>query len=226
MKEVAQNRQRDPRARQKARTRAALVEAGQHLLAEHATPTVATVADQAGVSRATAYRYFPTRESLLFELESDSLFAPVYDVLDHFTSEDPEDRLIELIDAIERLVATTEPEMRRGLRFYQDTWLRGNRGGDSAPTVRQGRRMAWFDKVLEHASELPDGRRRRLKEALALTVGADPFVMLKDVCHISNREAFDVLRWTAVAILRTALRTTTRRSRRHNQARAHEAGRG
>jgi AcrR family transcriptional regulator len=50
---------------QKRRTRAALVEAAQRLLDQGRTPTVADVADEALVSRATAYRYFPSQEHLL-----------------------------------------------------------------------------------------------------------------------------------------------------------------
>jgi hypothetical protein len=48
-------RQEDPRANQKARTRAAIVEAARRLGdAEDGTPTVARAAEGAGVSRATA----------------------------------------------------------------------------------------------------------------------------------------------------------------------------
>ena len=56
------------RVNQKRRTRAAIVEAAQAMLQEGVTPTVAQAAEAALVSRTTAYRYFPTQESLLVEL--------------------------------------------------------------------------------------------------------------------------------------------------------------
>ncbi len=50
------------------RTRKAMIEAVTQLVHEGASPSVTEVADAAGVSRATAYRYFPTQESLLAEV--------------------------------------------------------------------------------------------------------------------------------------------------------------
>src|SRR4051794_3607591 len=55
------------RVNQKRRTRTAIVDAALALLDEGTTPTVAHAAEAARVSRATAYRYFPTQESLLLE---------------------------------------------------------------------------------------------------------------------------------------------------------------
>lgn len=202
-------RQEDRRANQKARTRAAIVEAAHHLLALNITPTVATAADEASVSRATAYRYFPTQEALLVELESETLFAPLNEVLDGMTSTDPEERLLALFDAFERFAVGNEPYMRMALRVYQDTWLRGRQGTtDAVPTIRQGRRMLWLDQVLEPIADLPEERMNRLKRALALTIGADSFVILKDVCRLTDPEAFALLRWAAIALLRAALEDT------------------
>src|SRR3954447_17925459 len=56
-----------PRERQTRRTKRALVAAADELFAEGRVPTVAEVAERADVARATAYRYFPTREALLLE---------------------------------------------------------------------------------------------------------------------------------------------------------------
>ena len=45
-----------------------MIEAATRLVREGASPSVTEVADVAGVSRATGYRYFPTQESLLAEV--------------------------------------------------------------------------------------------------------------------------------------------------------------
>src|SRR5687767_4797043 len=58
----------DPRANQKERTRSAVVAAATQLLRQGAQPTVAEAAELAKVSRATAYRYFPTQEAMLVEV--------------------------------------------------------------------------------------------------------------------------------------------------------------
>src|SRR4051794_7310400 len=69
------------RARQKQRTRAALVAAARRLVAEGGrSPTVAEAAEAAEVSRTTAYRYFPTQKSLLLaahpEVVATSMLPP------------------------------------------------------------------------------------------------------------------------------------------------------
>src|SRR5215212_5318440 len=53
------------RIHQKARTRAALLEATRALLAEGVSPTVEQAADRAAISRTTAYRYFANQRALL-----------------------------------------------------------------------------------------------------------------------------------------------------------------
>src|SRR5271154_6279517 len=55
------------RVRQKLRTRDQLVASTIKMVRAGRTPTVAEVADEAGGGRTTAYRYFPTPESLLAE---------------------------------------------------------------------------------------------------------------------------------------------------------------
>src|SRR5260370_21191062 len=65
------------RARQKQRTRAALVAAARELVAQGQTPTVDDAASKASISRTTAYRYFPNQRALLVaahpEIEARSL---------------------------------------------------------------------------------------------------------------------------------------------------------
>ena len=88
---VPGGRQGDPRANQKARTRAAIVEAAQRLKRQGETPTIAEAAAHAGVSRATAYRYFPTQEALDVELADVSpAVAPVEALVESFATDDVE----------------------------------------------------------------------------------------------------------------------------------------
>ena len=65
------------RTRQKQRTRQALVAAARALVADGVTPTVEDAAEAAGVSRTTAYRYFPNQRALVAaahpEVEAQSL---------------------------------------------------------------------------------------------------------------------------------------------------------
>jgi AcrR family transcriptional regulator len=191
---------------QKARTRAAIIAAAQELQRQGTTPTVEQAADQARVSRATAYRYFPTKKALLVEVSDITpALAPVEAMLANSTPGDVEQRLLLLLDTFNPIVLAEEERVRTGLRVYQDTWLRSHRNGDNTPVVREGRRMRWLETVLAPLGDLPPERQRLLKAALALTLGPDAIITLKDVCGLDNDETLTVLRWAATALLRAAL---------------------
>ncbi len=199
--------QEDPRANQKARTREAIVEAARQLHRQGITPTVAQAAEQARVSRATAYRYFPTQEALNIEVtDVTPKLVEVEKLVGSLTTEDVERRLLLLLDTFGQIVLAEEAKFRMALRVYQDTWLRRDRKNDNnAPAVREGRRMRWLDKVLEPLHDLPEEQKQRLRAALALTMGPDSISIMKDVCRLEDHEALAVLRWAATVLLRAGL---------------------
>ena len=202
------SQKRDLRANQKERTRAAVVDAARALLRAGTPPTVAEAAEEARVSRATAYRYFPTHESLLLEAGNITpATQPVEELLESLPSEDPEERLLNLVDCFIPIVFAEEISMRTALRTYLDTWLETRGRGERSVPVREGRRMRWLDKVLEPVrGDLSNAQFRKLRAALSLAVSIDALVVMKDVCHIeSDKEAHEVLRWAAAALLRAGL---------------------
>jgi AcrR family transcriptional regulator len=171
-----------------------------------ATPTVAQAATEAGISRATAYRYFPTRESLIVELAVTPAVAEIESILDNLPSADGEERLGMLLTAFNRIAIAEEPLFRTALRVAQDIWLRSHRRGDpDVPAVREGRRMRWLEVVLAPLGDLPTESRRRVQAALALTLGMDAIVVMKDVCGLDNDETLAVLRWASAVLLRAGL---------------------
>ena len=210
----------DGRARQKERTRATLVAAARELLHAGTPPTVTEAAEAAQVSRATAYRYFPTHESLLLEVGNiNPSTEPVEALLESLPGGDAETRLVALLDRFNPIVFAEEAAMRTALRTYLDTWLEARRRGDRDLPVREGRRMRWLDKVLEPVRrDFTPAQWRRLRCALALTLSMDAMVVMKDVCRLENdKEALEVLRWAAVALLRAGLaeaRSGARRARK------------
>ena len=110
--------QQEGRINQKRRTRAAILAAAGVLLEQGQRPTVAEVADAALVSRATAYRYFPTQEYLLFEAALESTRSDIDRELDEDTPpEDPEARLEMLIHALQQRIVHKEAAFRTMLRF-------------------------------------------------------------------------------------------------------------
>src|SRR3954468_10364041 len=102
------------RVRQKRRTRDALVDATRQLGAEGDTPTVEVAAERAGVSRTTAYRYFPTQATLLAaahpEIVTTTLLPPR-------PPADVAERLEIAVARVTDMVVDTEPQQRTMLRL-------------------------------------------------------------------------------------------------------------
>ncbi|HWR15054.1 MAG TPA: helix-turn-helix domain-containing protein [Terriglobales bacterium] len=201
------SRQEDPRANQKERTRSALIAAAEELLRRGTPPTVAEAAEHAKVSRATAYRYFPTQDSMLLEVaEINPAVKPIDELVAQLSGDDVEARMLQLQDKFNRFALDNEVAMRSLLQASLGVWLANRNGKDHLP-VRQGRRVRWLDKVLEPLKEkLTKRQLQRLRAALALTLSVEALIIMKDVCRLDDAEALATLRWTAQTLLRSGLR--------------------
>lgn len=192
---------------QRNRTRAAIIEAATALLREGRPPTVAEAAERALVSRATAYRYFPTQESLLLDVANvEALVKPVEELVASFPTDDPAQRLAALVDTFTQAMLSDEALIRTGVRVYMDTWLANQRDGNHIP-VRAGRRMRYIDEVLRPLGEqLDESGRKRLRCALAVIIGTEAVIAMKDSAGLDDdEEIIATLEWAAGALLRTAL---------------------
>ena len=129
------------RVRQKARTRTAMVAATRAALAEGVTPTVEQAAERAGISRTTAYRYFPNQRALLIasypELDAPSL-------LDAPAPLDAVARLELVTESIARQVLEHEAELRTMLRLS----LESPKPEPDALPLRRGRAIGWIEDAL------------------------------------------------------------------------------
>jgi len=208
--------QQEGRVNQKRRTRAAILAAAVELLEQGRSPTVAEVADAALVSRATAYRYFPTQEYLLFEAALETTRSDIDRELEENTlPEDPEARLEMLIDALQKRIIDKEAAFRTMLSLSleqfpgEEVVVEGEhyRGESPLPLrLRGGGRVRWIKKALAPVEgRLEEQTFRRLVAALSLCMGIEALVVLRDVCALEPSEAEEVLRWAARTLLRSSL---------------------
>lgn len=191
--------ERTGRTQQKVRTRGALIAASRELLARGLTPTVEEAAAAATISRATAYRYFPNQRALLVaahpEIETESLLGPD-------PPEDLETRLDAVVGAIMRITLETEPQLRATLRLSLEPGALHSDGR----VLRTGRRIVWVEDALRPLrGRIPDADLRRSARAIAAGVGIDALVWMVDVAGLSREEAVELMRWSARALLRSAL---------------------
>jgi AcrR family transcriptional regulator len=184
------------RTQQKSRTRQMLVDATRDLLSEGATPRVEDAAERAGISRTTAYRYFPNQRALLLaaqpQLQPDTLLddAPA----------DPRARLDAFMAAFTRYNFQWEPQLRTALRLSLDSAV-------ERPLLRRGRAIGWIEDALAPVRQSrPDVDVHRLAVAIRSATGIESLVWLRDIAGQSREEAAETVRRTARALLEAALR--------------------
>jgi len=187
------------RRRQKARTRSALIEATRQLLGEGITPTVEQAAQRADIARTTAYRYFANQTALLLatypELDARSL-------LDSDPPSDPSVRLDVVTEKFTRQVLDHEPELRATLRLA----LGPDASKSDGLPLRQGRGIHWIEDALAPLrGYLSEAELHRLVLAIRATIGIEALVWLTDVGELSRTDAVATMRWSAQALLRSAL---------------------
>jgi AcrR family transcriptional regulator len=187
------------RTQQKARTRHALIQAARELLGTGVTPTVEHAADAAQVSRTTAYRYFPNQRALIVatfpEVAASSLLPDP-------PPEDPAARVDAVAEALARRVVEHEPELRAQLRLS----LEAGQGERPELPFRTGRAIAWIEEALAPLrGQMPEWELRRLVLAIRCAVGIEALVWLTDIAGLSRKDAADLMRWSANALLRSAI---------------------
>jgi AcrR family transcriptional regulator len=200
---MSSKRQPGERLDQKLRTRAALLRAARDLVASGRTPTIADAADAAKVSRATAYRYFTRQEELLAEVPLDEAAPTVASLFGKDAPTDPEDRVALVQNALYDLSREHETEFRLFLRTSLTRALR-HADGTSDP-FRGARRAALLAEALAPlAGELTATEIDQLKTALAMLVGTEPMVVLRDVLRLEHDRARESGEWAVRQLVRAA----------------------
>ncbi|WP_119273784.1 TetR/AcrR family transcriptional regulator [Taklimakanibacter deserti] len=198
------------RANQRRRTRKDLLQAAARLMKHGQNPSLEEIADEAMVSRATAYRYFPGVEALLVEASLD-LAVPDADALfRNDSSSDPVERLNLVDTTLHDMILANEPSLRMMLVHSLQRVVKG--GGDSDIPPRQNRRSPLIEAALKpERNEFDPAALKLLHKALALIIGTEGIVVFKDVLQTSDTEARKVKQW-AIRALVDAARKPRRRT--------------
>lgn len=201
---------REGRRNQRMRTRKDLLQAAARLLNDGQRPTMADVAAEAQVSRATAYRYFASVEALLCEAPVDEDVPDPTEVFARDRSVDPEKRVAKAEAAMHAAVYRNIPQLRAMLAYTFKQSLEPEAAGIP---VRQNRRTPLIEKALEPArARLRPATYRKLRAALALVFGTESMIVFEDVLRVDEREARAVKAWALRQLVRGALEES-RRSR-------------
>ncbi|HYE63846.1 MAG TPA: TetR family transcriptional regulator [Phycisphaerales bacterium] len=198
------------RANQRARTRKDLLTAAARLLKSGRSPDMDEVAMEAGVSRATAYRYFPTVEALLAEAPVDRAVPESAAFFEGDTSTDPVERALRAEAAMHEVVYANAAQLRLMLAASVTRVLDGERG----VPLRQNRRTPLIEAALEPVrAKLGRETYRQLCAALALVFGTESMIVLTDVLGMPEPAARKVKAWAVEMLVEGALREAASRRR-------------
>ncbi len=173
-------------------------------------PSVPEVAVRSKVSRATAYRYFPSRSALITAV-IDSSLGPVRTL----ASDNPDgrQRVHELFLQTFPRFKEFEPQLRAAAQLALEQWALERAGLLEEEPYRRGHRV----RILAHAIEplapqLTPALRTRLHHALSVVYGIEPYMILKDIWGLPDRDVERTALWMANALIDAALRESAEKS--------------
>jgi AcrR family transcriptional regulator len=194
------------RPNQKSRTRKDLLRAAARLMKDGKNPSLEEIAEEALVSRATAYRYFSGVEALLVEAALD-VAMPDESFFAGDDASDPVERLLRADEAVAAVVRENEAALRAMLVHS----LQRGTDGSGLPT-RQNRRTPLIEQALAPArATMASADYTRLARALALVVGTESMIVFKDVLAIGDDEAAAIRAWMIRSLTEAALSNSAKR---------------
>lgn len=188
----------------RTRTRRLLIETAMRLFDSDVFPSITEVAQEAQLSRATAYRYFPTQSALVS--------AAMTEILGPITSwqpksQDASSRVDELLGFAFPRMLQHEGTLRAALHLSLSQWAQA-RSANPIPLKERlvrGNRKASLVQALEPLKkEMPAPLVERVLRALSLVYGSEIFLVMKDIWGCDNVQLEDIGKWIAKAIVRQA----------------------
>lgn len=167
-------------------------------------PSVAEVAVRSKVSRATAYRYFPSRSALITSVIDASL-GPVRKLAaDDRTGRE---RVHELFKSTFPRFKEFEPQLRAAAQLSMEQWALQRAGLLEEEPYRRGHRIGILQHALEPLkAQLTPASRDRLHKALSVIYGIESYAILKDMWGLGDRDLEKTVLWMADALIDASVR--------------------
>ncbi|HEX7881038.1 MAG TPA: TetR/AcrR family transcriptional regulator [Candidatus Eisenbacteria bacterium] len=180
------------RVRQKSRTRRHITDVARRLGAQGKLQSLADLADEAEVSRATVYRYFSSLADLDAEM---ALAVQVKEPDELFRGEEAGalPRVLKVHAHLFGLMSQHEAGFRAYLKRSMEQW---DRSGRKPGTLREGRRARLLDAALvDLKRQLNRNDYQKLVQVLSLLVFIEPYILLKDIYGMTDAQADRTMRW-------------------------------
>lgn len=162
------------------------------------SPSVSEVAEEAEVSRSTAYRYFPTKEAMVRAVVGETL-GPILEW--ESDAQSPEERVGDLIRSSFPRIVANEATFKAALRTELENAAAAKPTNDEEPL--RGHRLDLISRALESVE--PSTDKEKLTNALAVLFGVEALTVLRDICGLDGEHAEEVVAWSAETLTRAAL---------------------
>ncbi|MFW5390097.1 TetR/AcrR family transcriptional regulator [Yersinia sp. 2544 StPb PI] len=183
----------------KARTRRLLIDTAMSMYEQGTFPSITDVANAAQLSRATAYRYFPTQSALVSAMVDESL-GPI--LAWQPTQPDARQRIAELLSFAYPRMLQHEGVLRAALHLSLQQWAADRSNPNSEEKLVRGNRKRLLKLAVEPLEgKLSPEALQRVIYAFSLIYGSEVFMVLKDIWHLDDAGIQDVTQWMGKAIL-------------------------
>ncbi|CAI1190518.1 TetR/AcrR family transcriptional regulator [Serratia entomophila] len=187
----------------RARTRKLLLASAMELFDGGAFPLITELAQHAQVSRATAYRYFPTQSALITAVVAESL-GPILEWRPK--DDNAQARILQLLSFAYPQMEQHEGALRAALQLSLQQWAeaRSSANKPSERLVRGNRKRLLMLAAEPLQDKLPPDALQRVIHSFSLIYGSEVFLVLKDIWGLELDGIQDVTQWMAKAIIRQA----------------------
>ena len=179
------------RIAQKMKTREKLLIAANSMMIEGEEINVEQVAKRAGISKATAYRYFSNKDILQKEASLHTKSEVKENLFVGLKEDDLTGRLNKLIQYHYDILTNNEVEFRLFLSAVLQNSIQNKENYS-----RAGRRVLLIEEALFSLKKtMPKEQFDKIVSAISIILGIESITVLKDLCHLENKNILEIWKW-------------------------------
>ena len=180
------------RINQKLETRHKILESAKQLVSKGIEFNLEDVANNAEISRATIYRYYPNLEILSYEVGIDIGTKTPEDIIDDLKDCSLNDMLLGIQNYYNEHAVNNENAFRKYLSAVLT----------SASEKKRGARRNRTLQLALMKSDIRPKEKKDLVHLLAILMGIEPLIVAKDVSGLDNKEFKELMSWGMKLVLK------------------------
>ena len=181
------------RVKQKQETREKILSSTQELMNHNIKFTLEDVAEKAGISRATIYRYYSSIDILAAEAGIDINTESPEAIYKNLQGLKIKDQILGIQEYYNNLALDNENAFRNYLSIVLTSESQSNKRG--------ARRNKTLKRALEETN-LTKKEIKNLQNLFTVLMGIEPIIVTKDVCGLNNDQSKELLRWGMELLLK------------------------